>query len=141
MQRRMDQNTEIRRYFDFDTYRHGMRLLPSNKRVRIQEAMRRGEFPARAENVRTCFPRFLCARYFDGLFCIVNMLWPVVVERSELHGQRVGGARYGRRKVRSGLAGPKIRCTAETPPHRVWVIWHSVASRDRHRSPTPMNHM
>lgn len=84
---RTNQETEVRREFDFgnsDTYHHGKQLLAFNPRE--FKKMSKIKLVTRAESRRTGLPRLLGARYFDGLFCIVNVFWPVVIERSELHG-------------------------------------------------------
>jgi len=39
-----------------------------------------------AESGRTSLSRILSVWYLDGLFGIVDALWPVVIERLELHG-------------------------------------------------------
>ena len=53
---------------------------------KMQEIMSKVESVMRVEGGRTGLSRFLRTWYFDGLFCIVNLLWPVVIKWSEFHG-------------------------------------------------------
>jgi hypothetical protein len=64
-------------------YSRSMHASPRNNECKFSSQYRK----MRVKNGRTCFPRFLRARYLDGLVGIINVLWPVVIERPELHGR------------------------------------------------------
>lgn len=98
-----------------DTYHHGMRLATFNTCVYKKRVVSKFRYRKMFTGRRTGLSRFLRPWHLDGLFGVVDMLWPVVIERPELHGRRIVGL-FNESEVKDAFCFDR---SSETP-HSGW---------------------
>jgi hypothetical protein len=76
---------------DEDTYHPDIQLFASTRKPKKKRARSAHDAGwGKIGSERTRFSGLLRAWNLDGLFGVVDVLWPIVIERFELHGWRDG---------------------------------------------------